>query len=276
MSRFKTPQFWNSTTDTRRSAALSYVLLPFSWFYQLGVKIDRAVTVQGKAPLPIICVGNATMGGGGKTPTARTILDIVKTHGKFQTTCFLMRGYGGNFSGAVEVDPAIHTTWNVGDEALMQVRYAPTIVSKNRKKGAELARDLGYDLVIMDDGFQNFSLKKDLSILVVDGGVGFGNQKIFPAGPLREPVTDAVKRADATLVINYTDGNDLTLLKGKPKFKGEINLINKASDGDENKKIIALRVLPAPKNSLIRWKIRDIRCMLTSDFPITTSIRTDS
>lgn len=247
MSRFKAPQFWNSTTNDKRSTMLSYALLPFSWLYQLGVKIDRAVTIQEKSPLPVICIGNATMGGGGKTPTARTVLDIVRDHGKFQTACFLMRGYGGNFSGAMEVDPAIHTTWNVGDEALMQVRYAPTIVSKNRKKGAELAHSLGYDIIIMDDGFQNFSLKKDVSILVVDGGAGFGNYKCFPAGPLREPVHEAASRADAALIINHDEADDYPPLKGKLKFKGQIELVNKAEDGDENKKVVAFAGIARPE-----------------------------
>ena len=249
MTQLKIPQFWYSENKTQKSTLISCALLPFSWMYQGLSFLDQALTIRGQSDLPVICIGNATMGGGGKTPTARAILDMVREHGKFKTPCFLMRGYGGNFSGAMEVDPAIHTPWNVGDEALMQVQYAPVIISKNRRKGAELAEKRGYDLIIMDDGFQNYSLRKNLSILVVDGGFGFGNNRCFPSGPLRESVKKASGRAHAALIINKTDAVDMELLNGVRQFDATLSLINKTDDtsDDINKKVIAFAGIARPQ-----------------------------
>lgn len=249
MSKLHLPQFWYAENNQPKSALLSYLLSPFSWIYRFGCLMDQAVTIRNKVPLPVICVGNLTMGGGGKTPCARLLFQLAHDHGKFATPCFLMRGYGGNFSGAVEVDSSVHTTWDVGDEALMQSRYAPVIVAKNRKAGAQLAFERGYDLIIMDDGFQNFSLRKNLSILVVDGGFGFGNGKCFPAGPLREPVEVGIARAHAALVINKNDDINLSRLKGLRQFNATLNL-HAAGDGEEkstNRKVIAFAGIARPQ-----------------------------
>lgn len=247
MSHLKIPQFWHGEDKKKTSPLLSMALLPFSWIYRILVHVDRAVTITETPNLPVICVGNVTMGGGGKTPTARVILNIAREHGKFKTPCFLMRGYGGNFSGAVDVDPTMHTQWDVGDEALMQAQYAPTIVARNRKKGAELALQRGYDLIIMDDGFQNFSLKKHLSLLVIDGGFGFGNGKCFPAGPLRETIDDAVKRANAALIINKTDAIDTKKLKDTRQFEATLKVSEHANGDTDNKKVIAFAGIARPQ-----------------------------
>lgn len=247
MAQLKIPQFWYSENKGKDKTVLSYALLPLAWIYQGLSHLNQALTIRGQANIPVICIGNVTMGGGGKTPTARAILDMVKEHGNFKTPCFLMRGYGGNFSGAMEVDPAIHTTWDVGDEALMQVQYAPTIVSRNRRKGAELAEKHGYDLIIMDDGYQNFSLHKNLSLLVVDGGFGFGNGKCFPAGPLRETVSSATKRAHAALIINKPDDFDIKNFKDTREYNAVLDLVDKTSDESGNKKVIAFAGIARPQ-----------------------------
>jgi tetraacyldisaccharide 4'-kinase len=260
----KIPQFWHSDHKHQKATALSYALLPLSWIYRAVVGLDRAFTIKGRSKIPVICIGNVTMGGAGKTPTARTILSIIKDHGKFHTPCFLMRGYGGNYSGALEVDPSLHTTWDVGDEALMQVRYAPTIVSRNRKKGAELATERGYDLIIMDDGFQNFSLHKTLSILVIDGGFGFGNGKCFPAGPLRESVSDAVSRSHAALIINKSDAFNPAPLKDTRQFEASLDLVEYTSSDKDNKTIIAFAGIARPEKFF--ETLRDNGFILHSEF----------
>jgi tetraacyldisaccharide 4'-kinase len=249
MKKLVLPQFWYSEDRTSKSQVLSYALLPASWVYRFFCLLDQSITVKGKSPIPVICVGNVTMGGAGKTPTSQALLELVKEHGSFETTCFLMRGYGGNYSGALEVDPTQHTQWDVGDEALMQAQYAPVIVSRNRKKGAELATSNGYDLIIMDDGFQNFGLKKDFSLLVVDGQFGFGNNKCFPAGPLREPVQLALSRAQAALVIGRTDGHDLSALKDTRQYEATLKLNTKplSDEAIENKKIVAFAGIARPE-----------------------------
>lgn len=247
MSHLKIPQFWHTESPNTRSRLLSYAFLPLSWIYRGFTRLNQAVTIQNQTAIPVICVGNVTVGGGGKTPTSRTILEIARTHEKFSSPCFLMRGYGGNYSGAVEVDPTRHTPWDVGDEALMQVQYAPVIVSRNRKLGADLAVKRGYDLIIMDDGFQNMGLKKDLSILVIDGGFGFGNRKCLPSGPLREPVSVAMKRAQAALIINRRNDIPLPELKDIRHFEAILSLVDHQDEQNNNRKIIAFAGIARPQ-----------------------------
>lgn len=249
MTKLKMPQFWYSNHFEVKSKTLSLALTPLSYLYRFACLVNRAATIQYRSRLPIICVGNVTMGGGGKTPTARAIMNHVKQHGRFRNPCFLMRGYGGNASGPVEVDPKIHTSWDVGDEALMQVRYAPVIVSKNRKNGARLAEQRGYDLIIMDDGFQNFSLHKNLSFLVVDGNFGFGNGHCFPSGPLREPISQATQRAQATLIINPDENFDSRPLGSARKFDAKLELMHQKDQPQEqeNKNVVAFAGIAHPE-----------------------------
>ncbi len=245
MAKLQIPSFWYSNDD-HGSPLKSKALWPISKLYEWGGQLRHAITSQKKSPLPVICIGNITIGGAGKTPTARAILDLVKDHGKFETPCFLMRGYGGAEKGPIQVNTTIHTSYNVGDEALMQARYAPTIISRDRYEGAILAEQLGYDLIIMDDGFQNPQLKKDLSLIVIDGGFGFGNGLVFPSGPLREPVQSALKRARGALIINRDKGTNLSALGKFKKFDGSIELVNKGGP-DEGKKVVAFAGIARPE-----------------------------
>lgn len=245
MAKLNIPQFWHAS-DKKTSPIKSTLLFPISQLYQLATLLNRTITAQKKSPIPVICIGNLTMGGAGKTPTARSVLELVKEHGKFQTPCFLMRGYGGAEKGPIEVNANIHTSYNVGDEALMQSQYAPTIISKNRYEGALLAQKLGYDLIIMDDGFQNPKLQKDLSLIVIDGGFGFGNERVFPCGPLREPIKNGLKRAQGAIVINKQKTTDLSVLGKFKQFQGSIELLNKGGP-DEGRKVIAFAGIARPE-----------------------------
>jgi len=250
MKTLKMPSFWYASHFEVKSKTVSLALWPLSYAYRFACLLDRAATIQYKSRLPVICIGNVTMGGGGKTPTARAVFNFVKEHGRFKNPCFLMRGYRGNASGPLEVDPKVHTVWDVGDEALMQVRYGPVIVSRNRRQGAKLAEQRGYDLIIMDDGFQNYSLYKTLSILVVDGSFGFGNGLCFPAGPLREPVPQAVSRAQMAIVINPDKHFDSRQLRSIGKFDAELELLHKKDQAEEDtdkKSVIAFAGIARPE-----------------------------
>ena len=138
--------------------------------------------------LPVICVGNLTAGGSGKTPVAIAIADMLRAgHKPF----FLTRGYGGSERGPALASRG-HSAAQMGDEALLLARAAPTIVARDRAAGARLAKEKGATVLVMDDGHQNFSLRKSLSLVVVDAETGFGNGLQIPAGPLREPVTQGL------------------------------------------------------------------------------------
>jgi tetraacyldisaccharide 4'-kinase len=181
--------------------------MPAAWAWSTAGRLRIAVTKPERAPLPVVCVGNLTVGGAGKTPTVLALLELIarRTQGR-DIAHALTRGYGGTLPGPVRVDPAHHTADKVGDEALLLARAAPTWVAHDRVAGALAAAASGARLVVMDDGFQNPSLAKDLSLVVIDGETGFGNRRVMPAGPLREPIKAGLKRTDAVVII----GRDVT------------------------------------------------------------------
>ena len=157
--------------------------------------------------IPVFCIGNFTLGGAGKTPTAIAVAQLLAAAG--ERPFFLSRGYGGRLPGPLRVDPASHRADDVGDEPLLLARVAPAIVSHDRYSGATLAQAEGASIVVMDDGLQNPSLQKDLTIAVVDGRRGIGNGEVFPAGPLRAPLAAQIERTDAVLLVgapSTTDG----------------------------------------------------------------------
>lgn len=188
----RTPAFWT------RKGLPSTLLLPAAALYRATARIDAAMTTPERVGVPVICVGNLVAGGAGKTPVALGIAAMLRELG--YRPFFLSRGYGGKLSGPLRVEPA-HTSAEVGDESLLLAACAPTIIARDRVAGARLAETQGADIIVMDDGFQNRALHKDLSLLVVDGEYRFGNERLLPAGPLREPMTEGIVRADAIIVI---------------------------------------------------------------------------
>jgi tetraacyldisaccharide 4'-kinase len=192
----RAPDFWTGTDFGSKAAR--FLLWPLSCLYGASVAWKAKHAVPLIANAKIICVGNLTAGGSGKTPVAIAIAQALAARG--MKPVFLSRGYGGRRHGPLRVQSS-DSAADVGDEPLLLNAVAPVIVSRDRRGGALLAIENGADVIVMDDGFQNFDIMKDISIVVVDGEAGFGNGHVLPAGPLREPVSHGLKRADAVIVV---------------------------------------------------------------------------
>ncbi len=178
------------------------LLAPLGALYG-AVASARMAAPGASAGVPVICLGNLTAGGAGKTPAALTVAHLLlAAHAR---PFFLSRGYGGQLAGPVRVDLSFHHAADVGDEPLLLAGLAPTYVARDRVAGASAARLGGAGVIVMDDGFQNPSLKKDLAIVLVDGTRGVGNGRIIPAGPLRAPLEAQLARAHAIVVVGPAD-----------------------------------------------------------------------
>ena len=176
---------------------LRALLSPLGWLY--GAVTRAKLRREGAdVGVPVVCVGNASLGGAGKTPI---VIYLLESFGRMGLdVAALTRGHGGTEAGPVAVGPE-HSARDVGDEALLLGAAGPTWVSRDRVLGAAKALEGGADVIVMDDGYQNPDLKKDLNLLVVDAEVGFGNGRVFPAGPLRERAEEALARADAVVLM---------------------------------------------------------------------------
>jgi tetraacyldisaccharide 4'-kinase len=211
------PGFW-----WRSDAAAARLLAPAAAAY--GFVTARRMAQPGwRAGVPVLCIGNFTVGGSGKTPTAIAVAKLLTEAGR--QPFFLSRGYGGALAGPARVDAQGAAA--VGDEPLLLARVAPTIVARDRPAGARAAIAAGADAVVMDDGWQNPSLTKDLVIAVLDGRRGIGNGCVFPAGPLRAPLASQLQHADALLVIGppgpaATPAIDAADRRRLPRFAGEL------------------------------------------------------
>jgi tetraacyldisaccharide 4'-kinase len=196
----KEPAFWR-TDGGRGSGALARALLaPLGWLHAFAVarRIRKASPVR--ITPKVVCIGNLTVGGTGKTPVSQTLMH--RLCDMDLTPATLSRGYGGREQGPLRVDPHAHTAAQVGDEPLLLARSGQAWVARDRAAGGRAIEAAGgVDLVLMDDGHQNPDLHKDCSIIVVDGLTGWGPGTIFPAGPLREPVRAGLARADAVIVM---------------------------------------------------------------------------
>ena len=191
----RAPAFW----AVERGGIAAAALTPLSCLYRLGARGHAALARPAKAGLPVICVGNFTVGGAGKTPTVLALAALLAEEGI--DPHILTRGYGGRERGPLRVDPARHDARAVGDEALLLARVAPTWLSRDRAAGAAAAHSAGAPLLLMDDGMQTPGLVKDLCLAVIDGGAGFGNGRLLPAGPLREPLPSGLRRAHALVLV---------------------------------------------------------------------------
>ncbi|NQU56654.1 MAG: tetraacyldisaccharide 4'-kinase [Rhodospirillales bacterium] len=202
------PDFWQHGKGGLRAQLLA----PLGWIYGFATKTKLATTKPWVSSVPILCVGNLVAGGAGKTPVALDLGKRLLAKGK--TVHFLSRGYGGCEKGPLLVDSDVHDHARVGDEPLLLAGLAPTWISRERKPGCVAAAQAGADLIIMDDGFQNPYIAKNFSIIVVDGGFGFGNAKMIPAGPLREEISTGLARADSCVVIGEDTAGAYDMISG--------------------------------------------------------------
>jgi tetraacyldisaccharide 4'-kinase len=175
------------------------LLAPLGTAWDVAGRMRRAVARPYRAPVPVICVGNLVAGGAGKTPVVLALARSLDRAGV--GVHILSRGYGGRLAGPVRVDPVRHDAAAVGDEALLLAARANPWGARDRAAGAREAAAAGAEIILLDDGFQNPGLEKDLSLVVVDAEYGFGNRRVIPAGPLREPVAAGLARADAIVLI---------------------------------------------------------------------------
>lgn len=199
----RAPAFW------QHDGLVPRLLSPLAMIYQAATA-RRVARAGWRAPVPVICCGNATAGGSGKTTAALDIGRRLANRGI--AVHFLLRGYGGTLRGPLRVDPAAHDSMAVGDEALLLAAERPAWISADRAAGARAAVAAGAQAIVMDDGLQNPTLEKDLSLLIVDGGYGFGNGYMIPAGPLREPIGAAAARSRAAVLVGADEANAAALL----------------------------------------------------------------
>jgi tetraacyldisaccharide 4'-kinase len=190
------PEFWRADVSGRDAVVvLRMALAPVSWAYAWEAARRQSAIKPRHAPVPVVCIGNFTVGGGGKTPVARAVRALL---GEGAHT--LSRGYGGRLAGPLRITPDMEAR-EVGDEPLLHAADGPAWIARDRVAGALAAAGAGAHAIVMDDGFQNPALAKDLSIVVVDPAYGVGNGQVFPAGPLRERLQAGLQRADAIVLL---------------------------------------------------------------------------
>jgi tetraacyldisaccharide 4'-kinase len=203
----RAPGFW-----WRSAGPAATILAPVAAVYG-AIAAARLGRTGAAASVRVLCIGNPTAGGAGKTPTALAAARLLAAAG--ERPVFLSRGYGGRLAGPVQVDPQRHGAADVGDEPLLLARVAPTIVARDRVAGAKAAAAAGASVIVMDDGLQNPSLRKDTALLVIDGRRGIGNGRVLPAGPLRAPLAAQLAHANAILVIGEPSGAAAAVAAGK-------------------------------------------------------------
>ena len=209
--KLSTPQWWYVRDLSARRGGMGTiraVLTPISWIWAAVTARRIARATPADPGVPVICIGNVTVGGAGKTPVVRATAERLAARG--HAVHLLSRGFGGRLEGPVRVDPQRHASTEVGDEPLMLAREFPVWVARDRAAGAKAAAQAGAQVIVMDDGHQNPSVKKALSVVVVDGETRnhewpFGDGRVFPAGPMREPLAAGLARADAVLILLPAD-----------------------------------------------------------------------
>ena len=256
---FKTPQFWYKAATWQ-----SILLYPFSLIIQFIGFIRTKIVKPARLPIPVICIGNIVTGGAGKTPTCIALAKILKT---YKNPVFLTKGYGGSIEKPTLVDHQNFT--EVGDEPLILASILPTWVAKNRVEGADAAINNGADSLILDDGFQNPGLVKDLSFLVIDGHQGVGNEFILPAGPLRESLDRAMHRADAVVILNEDMHNISQLIKkyDKPLFTGMFHPEKETIERLKDKQIVSFAGLGYPQKFFSMLQKYNLNVVDTVSFP---------
>jgi tetraacyldisaccharide 4'-kinase len=257
------PAFWWRTAG--RAAAL---LAAASAVYA-AVAVRRMRRTGRRVGIPVLCVGNFTLGGAGKTPTALALAKLLAGAG--ERPFFLSRGYGGRLSGPLQVDPAEHRARDVGDEPLLLAELGPTIVAHDRIAGAEAALAAGASVIVMDDGFQNPTLYKDVSLVVVDARRGIGNRRVFPAGPLRAPLEQQLQQTTAILLIGEgelpADLSAETQSRNIPVFRAKIEADAAALAALSGFHVLAFAGIGDPEKFFVTLEAAGIAPLVRQAFP---------
>ena len=238
---FKAPEFWN------HRGGIALMLKPVSTLFTLAASVRRLLATEYHSDLPVICVGNITSGGTGKTPVVAYLCHLLSEAGR--NPVVLSRGYGGRLTGPLLCDPAVHDAGDVGDEALMLSNTQPVCVARDRAEGASfIQRVTQADIIIMDDGMQNPWLKKDMTIAVFDGSAGLQNGYVLPAGPLRQTLASSSDMIDIS-VINGKDQTGLMSLLPEQMniLKGRLQPEQSSADGLIGRRFLAFAGIGRPK-----------------------------
>ena len=232
MVKLPTPRWWY-VRDRRPMAVTRTLVTPLSWLWAWATARRLARGRPIDPGVAVVCVGNLTMGGSGKTPVAMALTGLLGAAGL--RPHILCRGHGGRLTGPLRVDAMAHTAAQVGDEALMMAAEAPVWVAKDRAAGARAAAAADAGIIVMDDGHQSPAVAKTLSLIVVDGETRldewpFGDGAVFPAGPMREPLSVGLARADAVIIllpadVPAADRDLLAVFAGKPVFTAHLEAV---------------------------------------------------
>ena len=256
----RAPEFWQPGA----TAAIGHLLSPLGALYAAVTSFRASRTPDWTAPIPVICLGNVIMGGAGKTLVGLNLIRQLIAKGR--TPHVVMRGYGGALNGPIQANTDSHSHHDVGDEALLYAQITPTWVGKDRVASAKCAVNAGADVIVMDDGFQNPSLAKTLSLLVFDGSYGIGNGYSFPAGPMREFLGSGIKRADAIIGIGQLPQSILSAADGKPVFIAD-TIGTSDSDALKGEKIVAFAGIGRPQKFFDSLSATGADIVHTATFP---------
>ncbi len=254
----RAPAFWSE------DSFISRLLSPIGCAYGYAAAARSRRAKPASVNRPVICIGNLVAGGAGKTPIALAVADRLLTRGL--EPHFLTRGYGGRIMGPKRVEPNRHSVADVGDEALLLARRATTWISRDRAAGAQAAERDGADIVVMDDGLQNYDLVKDLSLVVIDGAYGIGNGRVMPAGPLREFWQNGLARADGIVVLGTVSRKTAAILpETVPVF--EASLVPVGDFGKGGAAVVAFAGIGRPSKFFDTLSASGARIVENRSFP---------
>ncbi|PPR46732.1 MAG: Tetraacyldisaccharide 4'-kinase [Alphaproteobacteria bacterium MarineAlpha5_Bin9] len=256
----KAPKFWY----IKKKSLYSQILYPFSILFRIGTRIHKIISIENKSPIPTICIGNIVVGGAGKTPVSMKICKLLQKAG--YNPHFISKGYAGIIKNSLIVENW-HSAISVGDEPILLSKIAKTWVGKNRVKSSYLAKNAGADCLILDDGFQNPSISKNISIVVIDGEQEFGNNKVMPAGPLRESVRRGLSRANAVIIIGkQSDQLKQRIPNTIPVFKANFE-IDKNNEIFKGKNITAFAGIAYPDKFFTTLELQGAKIVKKVSFP---------
>jgi len=262
MAASEAPPFWWEKPDWR-----AWTLWPFSSIYGLAASARLRGAKREKVPAAVLCIGNLTVGGEGKTPIAIALARRAISRG--HKVGFLSRGYGGSLAKPHFVNPEEDSVRAVGDEPILLARHALTVVSRDRAAGARRLVQAGCELIIMDDGFQSARLHMDYALIVIDAMRGLGNGHVLPGGPLRAPLTEQMRFADGVVTMGEGDAADIVVRSasraGRPVYSARIR--PRARNGFKGKRVLAFAGIGNPQKFYATLKACGAEVVTTRSFP---------